>query len=639
MDYGFVRVGAAFPKVRVADISYNCDNIIDLIIKAESKDVRMLVFPELCLSSYTCGDLFNQKLILQKSLQGLDEIVDVTRNTSTLCFIGMPIEYYGQVYNCCVVFQKGNILGIVPKTYIPNYNEFYEKRWFASGKNIKNATIKLFGEDIPFGVDILFEDDLGRGIMVGAEICEDMWVPVSPGSLLSRAGALILFNLSASNDLVGKAKSRERIIVSDSARLSCAYVYSSAGEGESTTDVVFGGYGMIAENGYALARRDAFEWDKDLLISDIDVEKLLSQRKKNDSFSFEFSSEYRKIAYGVKGNNADLCRDISPHPFVPSDVNEKNKNCSDVFSIQKAALRKRMEAIGCKNAVVGVSGGLDSTLALLVTVAVFKDLGIELQNILGVTMPGFGTSDKTYGNSAKLIRSLGVKFLEIDIKNSCEKHFEDIGHDPKVHDVTYENAQARERTKILMDLANKVGGIVVGTGDLSEIALGWCTYNGDHMSMYSVNAGVPKTLVGHMVSWIADNVVDEACATILKDIVKTPISPELLPPDEDGKISQETESILGSYELHDFFIYYTLRWGYSPTKILYLATKAFEGKYDKKQIKKVLETFIKRFFSQQFKRSCMPDGPKVGTVSLSPRGDLKMPSDASVQAWLRDLRG
>lgn len=639
MDYGFIRVGAAFPKVKVADVAYNCENIINLIIEAENKDIRMLVFPELSISSYTCGDLFNQKLIMKKSLEGLDEIIDVTRNTSTVCFVGMPLEYYGQVYNCSVVFQKGKILGIVPKTYIPNYNEFYEKRWFASGVEIKNTCVKLFGEEIPFGTDLLFEDDLGRGIVVGTEICEDMWVPVSPGSNLARAGALILFNLSASNDLVGKSKIRERIIVSDSARLACGYVYSSAGEGESTTDIVFGGFGFIAENGYALAKRESFNWDKTLIFADIDVEKLLSQRKKNDSFSFGHSSEYRKIVYSVKGNNTNLCREVNPHPFVPVDIQERNNNCSDIFSIQKAALKKRIETIGCKHAVVGVSGGLDSTLALLVTVSAFKEIGLETQNVLGVTMPGFGTTNKTYLNSSKLIQLLGAKFVEVDIKNACMNHFKDIGHEPSEHDVTYENSQARERTQILMDLANKVGGIVVGTGDLSELALGWCTYNGDHMSMYSVNSGIPKTLIEHMVAWIADNVVDESCAQILRDIIKTPISPELLPPNENDEILQETQSILGSYELHDFFIYYTIRWGYSPAKILYLANKAFEGKYQKVEIKKTLEVFVKRFFSQQFKRSCMPDGPKVGTVGLSPRGDLKMPSDASVQAWLRDLRG
>jgi NAD+ synthase (glutamine-hydrolysing) len=637
-NFGFVRVAAGIPEVRVGDPKFNGDQIITLMDQAKKEDIQIIVFPELSITSYTCGDLFYQNILLEGSVKVLDGILTTTRKNPIVGILGMPIEWQGSLYNCGVVIQKGEILAIIPKTYIPNHNEFHEKRWFSSGSQIKGGTIPILGKEVPFGVDLLLEDPTHPGSLFGIELCEDLWVPVSPGSLLAKAGSLMIFNLSASNELVGKGDYRRNLIINESARCITAYTYASCGKGESTTDLVFGGYALVAEYGYSLGEKKSFHEDENLIFADIDTEKLLSLRRKNTFFSEPKSIAYRKIPYSLATySTKKLCRAVDPHPFVPKNHHTKDRRCEEIFSIQTAGLYQRLHSIRCQKAVIGISGGLDSTLALLVTGKAFDQLGIARKNIIGVTMPGFGTTGETYKNALELIREEGATFREVDIKTACNIHFEDIGQDKNRHDITYENAQARERTQILMDIANQEGGIVIGTGDLSELALGWCTYNGDQMSMYGVNAGVPKTLVRHLVEWVCENVVSHDAKTVLRRIIKTPISPELLPPDKDGNMVQKTEDILGSYEIHDFFIYNMLRWGYAPKKILYLANIAFEGKYEQKELKRVLEIFLRRFFTQQFKRSAMPDGPKVGTVSLSPRGDLRMPSDASFRCWIDDL--
>ncbi|HPD00685.1 MAG TPA: NAD(+) synthase, partial [Acetivibrio sp.] len=517
---------------------------------------------------------------------------------------------------------------------------FYEQRWFASGKNAVNNTVFLCGQEVPFGNDLLFED-AGENICFGVELCEDLWVPVPPSAYQTMAGALLIFNLSASNEVIGKYEYRKELVRQQSAKCLAGYVYTSSGINESTTDVVFGGHALICEDGTLLSESKRFESDEQLIFSDIDSQRLMNDRRKNTSFMElwnESSKSFRKVRVELpKYKTEGLMRYVAPHPFVPSNEKSRDERCSEIFSIQTAALQKRIKHTGLKHAVIGISGGLDSTLALLVTAKAIDNLGIPRKNIVAVTMPGFGTTDVTYSNAMELMKSMKVDIREIDIKAACIQHFKDIGHDPAVHDVTYENVQARERTQILMDIANKEGGLVIGTGDLSELALGWCTYNGDHMSMYSVNCSIPKTLVRYLVRWIADNVADERSKNVLIKILETPISPELLPPDEKGNIQQKTEDIIGPYELHDFFMYHMLRYGATPEKIAFLAEKAFEGKYSKETIKKWLTVFIKRFFSQQFKRSCLPDGPKVGTISLSPRGDWRMPSDAVASSWLSEL--
>lgn len=653
MDYGFVRVAAAVPELKVAGCSYNADRIIEMIGEAEAAGAQMVVFPELSLTAYTCGDLFHQDLLLKQSLAALYKVAESTKALGVLAIVGLPLVSDNQLFNCAAAIQKGEILGIVPKTYIPGYKEFYEERWFAAGTLAKSPFVRLFGKEIPFGPDLLFEADGSETVSFGVEICEDLWAPIPPSTHQAIAGAVILFNLSASNEIIGKSEYRRELVTLQSGKCSAGYVYVSSGVDESTTDVVFGGHAMIAENGGMLSESARFLRKGHLTVNEIDVQKLLNDRIKLTSFMEAAAAKnFRKIPFHLEPldlgdsllSSEDLSctakklfRTVDPHPFVPSDKAARDIRCNEIFAIQTAGLAKRLAHTGIKNAVLGISGGLDSTLALIVTAKTFDMLGIPRENITAITMPGFGTTDKTYENALQLIRSFGAELREIDIKQACLQHFKDIGHDPDIHDVTYENVQARERTQVLMDIANKQGGLVIGTGDLSELALGWCTYNGDHMSMYSVNCSIPKTLVQYLVRWAADNVAEHATAEVLLRILDTPITPELLPPDSNGGIQQKTEELIGPYELHDFFLYHTLRYGASPKKLMMLAKHAFEDIYDAETILKWLKLFFKRFFSQQFKRSCMPDGPKVGTISLSPRGDWRMPSDATAEMWMKEM--
>ena len=639
MDYGFVKVAAAVPELKVADCSFNVDKIIGMIREADEAGVQIIAFPELSLTAYTCADLFQQQLLLKRALEGLRRTAESTRGLGLAAIVGLPLFADNQLFNCAAVIQDGKVLGIVPKTYIPGYGEFYEERWFASGRDVKNTSANLWDIQVPFGTDLLFEAQGKDNVSFGVEICEDLWAPVPPSSYLAVAGAALIFNLSASNELIGKHEYRRELIRQQSGKCIDGYIYASSGVNESTTDLVFGGYAMIAENGGILKESERFIRRGHMTITEIDVRKLENDRIRNTSYmSGDNARSFRRVSFSLCDSKTDgLKRRVDPHPFVPSNEAERDIRCKEIFSIQTAGLGKRLSHTGIKNAVIGISGGLDSTLALIVTAKTFDLLGIPRENITAITMPGFGTTDATYDNSVQLIRSFGAAFREINIKDACLKHFDDIGHDPVIHDVTYENVQARERTQILMDIANKQGGLVVGTGDLSELALGWCTYNGDHMSMYSVNCGIPKTLVKYLVKWAKDNVADESTAQVLQRILDTPITPELLPPDTSGKIQQKTEDIVGPYELHDFFLYHALRYGAEPSKVLFLAKHAFKGVYDDTTINKWLVKFYKRFFSQQFKRSCLPDGPKVGTISLSPRGDWRMPSDASAEEWIKEL--
>ncbi len=639
MDYGFVRVAAAVPRLKVADCGYNASNIIDMIKKAGQEGVQIVVFPELSLTAYTCGDLFHQHALLQEAEKQLGNILAATSELEIVAIIGLPLQVDNQLFNCAAVIQKGRLLGMVPKTYIPGYKEFYEERWFASGIKALSKTIEFQGRDIPFGTDLIFESAGLYKVCFGVEICEDVWVPIPPSSYQALAGAVLLFNLSASNDLIGKYEYRKELVGQQSGKCVAGYVFTSCGIDESTTDVVFGGHAIIAENGGIIAESERFRRTEQLVISDIDIQRLSNDRFKNTSFMEAMPDIcFRKVGFRLgKGEFESLRRYVDPHPFVPSDTGARDKRCGEIFAIQTAGLAKRLEHTHMRQAVIGISGGLDSTLALLVTARTFDLLEIPRENITAVTMPGFGTTDITYTNAVELMKSLGVSIREIDIKAACMQHFKDISHDPSVFDVTYENVQARERTQILMDMANKMNGLVIGTGDLSELALGWCTYNGDHMSMYSVNCSIPKTLVKYLVQWVADNVAEKAASNVLHSILGTPISPELLPPDAAGKIQQKTEDIIGPYELHDFFLYHMVRYGAPPEKILFLACQAFEGSYGRDTVKAWLKVFYKRFFSQQFKRSCLPDGPKVGTISLSPRGDWRMPSDAEAALWLGRL--
>jgi len=639
-NYGFVRVAAAVPRLKVADCKYNSENIIKMINDADKLDIQFIVFPELSVTAYTCGDLFHQQLLLKQAAIRLGEILSGTRESDIVAIVGMPLMTDNQLFNCAVAMQKGRIIGVVPKEYIPGYSEFYEERWFAPGSNSFSTMINLCGQEVPFGLDLLFECEDDKRLCFGIEICEDLWVPIPPSSHQAIAGATLLVNLSASNEVVGKYSYRKELVKQQSGRCIAGYIMASSGVDESTTDVVFSGHAIIAENGGLLAESERFKRQGNLIFADIDIDRLINSRLKNTSFmNAAANKKFRRIGFKLKKINLKkVSRYVDPHPFVPSNEAIRNNRCSEIFAIQTAGLAKRLEHTAMKHAVLGISGGLDSTMALLVTVKTFDLLNLPRENILAITMPGFGTTDVTYNNALKLINSMKVSYREINIKDACLKHFEDIGHDPDVHDTTYENVQARERTQILMDIANKIGGLVVGTGDLSEIALGWSTYNGDHMSMYSVNCGVPKTLIKYLVTWVAENESDDETKKVLFDIVNTPITPELLPPDAKGRIKQKTEDIIGPYELHDFFLYHMVRYGASPKKILFLANQAFQDNYSDETIAKWLGVFCKRFFSQQFKRSCMPDGPKVGTISLSPRGDWRMPSDAQVRLWLEELK-
>ena len=637
MKDGFIKVAAATPQIRVADPEYNANQIMAMIDHAETAEAKIVVFPELCLTGYTCGDLFLQDCLLKEAREQLLRIARYTgkKSEDTLCFIGLPIEKDGKLFNVAAAVQRGKILALIPKKNIPTYGEFYEMRHFTPGN--ENAVPFQIGEDnVPFGMNILIDlSEAVEGLKIGCEICEDVWVPDAPDIAHALHGATLLVNLSASNETVGKDSYRKQLIASTSARLVAGYIYCSAGDGESTQDIVFGGHNIIAENGTVLSEQKLFE--NGITCADLDIERIRHERRKMTTFQMKDDENviYTNIKGDMKSVQTNLTRKFATKPFVPSDAKERAKRCEQILSIQSGGLKKRFAHTGCKSAVIGVSGGLDSTLALLVTVRAFDMLGLSRQGIIAVTMPCFGTTDRTYHNACTLAQKLGATLQEINIRKAVTVHFNDIEQDMEKHDVTYENGQARERTQVLMDLANQQGGMVIGTGDMSELALGWATYNGDHMSMYGVNVGVPKTLVRHLVQYYADTCNDQELAKVLLDILDTPVSPELIPPVE-GKISQKTEDLVGPYELHDFFLYYMLRFGFSPAKIYRIAVLTFAGVYEAEIIKKWLKIFIRRFFTQQFKRSCLPDGPKVGSVAVSPRGDLRMPSDASARLWMEE---
>ena len=635
MNYGFVKTAVVTPKIRVADVTHNGAEIEKLMIEASKAGARIIVFPELCLTGYTCGDLFSQELLIAGAKKELVRLLEISKNVSGLVFVGLPWEHRGKLYNVAAAFESGQLLGIVPKSFLPNSSEFYEARNFTPGKK-GYEYIDFEGELVPFGTSLLFTCENIKNLVVAAEICEDLWTANPPSVSHALHGANVIVNLSASDETTGKSEYRKQLISNQSARLFCAYLYASAGEGESTTDLVFGGHNLIAENGTILAESERFK--SGITYGDVDVERLTGERRRSTTFVTEnpVDDGYLEIDFELEDAPYLLTRFIDPAPFVPSDQKKWEERCEEILAIQAMGLKKRLEHTNCNHAIVGISGGLDSTLALVVTALAFDFLGKPRSCITAVTMPCFGTTDRTYKNACELTRRLGAEILEVDIKNAVRVHFSDIGQDENTHDVTYENSQARERTQVLMDIANKLGGMVIGTGDMSELALGWATYNGDHMSMYGVNASVPKTLVRHLVRYYADSCGDEKLSEILLDVLDTPVSPELLPP-KDGEIAQKTEDIVGPYELHDFFLYYILRFGFAPAKIYLLAQAAFAGVYEKAVIKKWLQTFYRRFFSQQFKRSCLPDGPKVGSVSVSPRGDLRMPSDACAALWMAEI--
>lgn len=633
MKQGFVKVAAVTPDIRVADVEFNKEQICRKTDEAAASGAKIIVFPELCVTGYTCSDLFTQDVLLDHAREVLTEIAAHTRDMDALVFVGAPLAVDGELYNVAAAMNHGKILGLTTKTFLPNYGEFYEMRQFREGPE-KAREIEFDGEMVPFGPKILFTAKQMEHLIVAAEICEDVWSPVPPSIEAVREGATVIVNCSASDETIGKATYRESLIEGQSARLIAGYIYSNAGEGESTTDLVFGGHNLIAENGTILAESKRFE--NGIIYSEIDVNRLMSERRKNTTFKTAKERTLTRVPFDIEITETELTRVFPSRPFVPSENRERAKRCEEILTIQAMGLKKRLEHTHAKCAVVGISGGLDSTLALLVTAKAFDALGLDRKHIISVTMPCFGTTDRTYNNACKMSLSLGAELREVPIAAAVMQHFKDIGHDPEDHSVTYENSQARERTQVIMDIANANGGMVIGTGDMSELALGWATYNGDHMSMYGVNASVPKTLVRHLVQYYADTTDDKELQEVLYDVLDTPVSPELLPP-KDGKIAQKTEDLVGPYELHDFFLYYFLRFGYAPSKIYRIAKYSFAGEYDDETIYKWLRTFCWRFFAQQFKRSCLPDGPKVGTVALSPRGDWRMPSDACVASWMRDL--
>ena len=636
MNNSFITVAAAIPSVKVADCDYNIEQIITQVTEAEEKGVEIIVFPELCVTGYTCQDLFRQATLLEHAELGIVRLLGHTRKMNIIAIVGIPVIVGDLLLNCAAVIQNGSILAMIPKTYLPNYNEFYEKRWFASSQDLRETQIRYAGKTINITPEPLLVRTVDN-VLFGVEICEDVWAPTPPSNRLALSGADLIFNLSASDELVGKHDYLKGLLAQQSARTITGYIYSGSGYGESTQDVVYGGNALIYENGVLLNEADRFSLNPQMVVNQIDIERLRSERRTNSTY-----------VNAQRGNNAiivdalpvdirtfTLLRTIDPHPFIPAQI-DMQRSCEEIISIQSCGLAKRIAHTNSKNLIIGISGGLDSTLALLISVNTFDMLQLDRKGIIGVTMPGFGTTDRTYQNALTLMNNLGITVKEINIAKAVTQHFEDIGHDPQIHDVTYENSQARERTQILMDLTNQIGGFVVGTGDLSELALGWATYNGDHMSMYGVNASIPKTLIRYLVRYFAEYKVDDASKKVLLDIIDTPISPELIPGDEKGNINQKTEDLVGPYELHDFFLYYFLRFGFSPKKIYFLAQHAFKGMYDDTVIKKWLSTFIRRFFAQQFKRSCLPDGPKVGSVSLSPRGDWRMPSDAVSRMWIKE---
>ncbi len=633
MKHGFVKVAAVTPRIKVADPVYNGRQICERMEEAAEKGAKIIVFPELCLTGYTCGDLFLQELLLKEAKEQLRVIADASEGLDALIFVGLPVEKEHKLYNVAAAVHDGKVLAMIPKRFIPAYAEFYETRHFTPGNQIPEP-YWWEDEEIPFGSNLLFQADSMRELVVGCEICEDIWVPDSPGLSHAMAGASVLVNLSASNETVGKDSYREMLVKSASARFIAGYVYASAGDGESTQDLVFGGHNLIAENGTVLAQSKRF--DAQTVCADLDIHRINHERRRMTSFHVGKKEGYQVLRFRMEEGDTELDRSFYAMPFVPSEQKEREKRCDEIFSIQSYGLKKRYEHTGAKTAVIGVSGGLDSALALLVTVRAFDLLERSREQIVAVTMPCFGTTDRTYRNSCKLAETLGVTLKEVNIKEAVNVHFRDIGQESDRHDVTYENGQARERTQVLMDIANKTDGMVIGTGDMSELALGWATYNGDHMSMYGVNSGVPKTLVRHLVKYYADTCQQEELSAVLLDILDTPVSPELLPPSGDS-IAQKTEDLVGPYELHDFFLYYMLRCGFEPAKIYRIAKTSFAGRYEEEVILKWLKTFYRRFFTQQFKRSCLPDGPKVGSVALSPRGDLRMPSDAVAAIWLGQL--
>ena len=638
MRDGFIKVAAGTPKIRVADCRYNAEQIFTMMREADKQGVKVLCLPELCLTGYTCGDLFLQDTLLCGAEEGLQTILEATRNLDMVTVLGLPVrcKWDNKLYNCAAVIQSGEILGLVPKTYLPNYGEFYEQRWFASGAGVETS-VDLCGETVDMDAAGLFACEKVPNLVLGVEICEDLWATEPPSARLARGGATVILNLSASNELVGKSGYRRNLVVGQSGRLVCGYVYADAGEGESTTDLVFTGHNMIAENGALLAER---RFATGLTISEIDVDRLAYERRRMTTFNGQRQADLWRASFSLPLEETRLTRAVSPAPFVPADAEDRAERCNEILKIAALGLKKRLEHTGARTAVVGLSGGLDSTLAILITAVAMKLLDRPASDIIAVTMPCFGTTDRTRDNAVELAERLGATLKRIDIGSAVKVHFKDIGQSMEDHSVTFENGQARERTQVLMDIANQNGGLVIGTGDLSELALGWASYNGDHMSMYGVNAGIPKTLVRHLVAFVSDDKgsEDPRLSAVLDDILDTPVSPELLPAIE-GKISQKTEDLVGPYELHDFFLYYAIRWGFPPRKVFRLAEHALGRTYDRATILKWLNSFYRRFFTQQFKRSCLPDGPKVGSVTLSPRGDWRMPSDAVAALWLEELEG
>lgn len=633
MKNGFVKVAAATPDIRVADVEFNTQNIINAMEEAQKNGAKILVFPELCVTGYTCSDLFDHSVLLKASRKALLEIAENTNDKDMLVFVGAPLEVNGKLYNVAAAMNQGEIIGFTTKTFLPNYGEFYEMRQFTPGPQTVREII-FEGKKIPFGPQILFQAEGMEELVVAAEICEDVWSPIPPSIQAALEGATVIVNCSASDETIGKDTYRRALISGQSARLISGYIYANAGEGESTTDLVFGGHNIIAENGTVL--KESSRYVNEIIYSELDLQRITGERRKNTTFQPLDEETLVRVPFTIEETKTFLTRTFPKKPFVPSDEQTRAQRCEEILTIQAMGLKKRLAHTNARTAVVGISGGLDSTLALLVTARAFDMLGRDKKDIIAVTMPCFGTTDRTYQNACEMSKKVGATLIEVPIADAVNVHFRDIGHDPEDHSVTYENCQARERTQVLMDIANKTWGMVIGTGDLSELALGWATYNGDHMSMYGVNASVPKTLVRHLVKYAADDTKDEALKNVLYDVLDTPVSPELLPP-KDGDIAQKTEDLVGPYELHDFFLYFMLRFGYEPSKIFRIACMTFDGEYDKETIFKWLETFCRRFFSQQFKRSCLPDGPKVGTVALSPRGDWRMPSDACVAVWMKDL--
>ncbi len=636
-ELGFIRVGAIVNKLALANPLKNAEVIIKEIKKAETLGVSIVTTPELSLSGYTCGDLFLQEQLLDDSIKALEQVLNETKDIDIISILGMPLRHDNQLFNCAAVITKGKILGVIPKTYIPNYQEFYEARWFSSSKELITEEIEILGQLVPITTNILFQDKTLKEATFGIEICEDLWTVNPPSNNHALAGATMIFNLSSSNELIGKQEYRKSLVSSQSARTISAYIYASSGVMESTSDILFGGASMIYENGSILAENKRFELESNIITADIDVLKLANDRIKNRSFMKNTNlEEYKIIKLDIKDNIKELNREYKEYPFVPSNELERNKRCEEIIEIQSTALARRLIQVGNPKCVIGMSGGLDSTLAFLVIVKAYEKLKRNPKDIIGITMPGFGTTDRTYQNSIDLVKEYGGTLKEISIKDAALLHMKDIGLPETDRSITYENIQARERTQILMDVANMENGLVIGTGDLSELALGWCTYNGDHMSMYAVNTSIPKTLVRYLVAWIKDT-TDGKKKEVLQDILDTPISPELLPPDEAGNILQKTESSIGPYVLHDFYLYHFLRYGATPKKIYTLAKHTFKNSFSNEEIKKWLKVFIRRFFTQQFKRNCIPDGVKVGSISLSPRGDLRMPSDANYETWIKEL--